>query len=127
MRENKFRVWDKVKRQMYDVWQIQYKSSGEMTVRVYDVELKSPNTKHRLLVEFTLIQFTGLLDKSGVEIYEGDILYWDGSIIGAVSFEYAEFICGVGINARNLCSAPINDIAVIGNIHENPEFLEAKS
>jgi len=84
----------------------------------------SANERHT--PDYPLMQFTGLLDKNGVEIYEGDILYWDGSIIGAVSFEYAEFICGVGINARNLCNAPINDIAVIGNIYENPEFLEAK-
>ena len=69
-------------------------------------------------------QYTGLTDKNGVEIYEGDILYWDGSIIGVVSFECCEFIVGEGVSARAMCAMPADlDIKVIGNIHENPELL----
>ena|SRR5690348_3302172 len=70
-----------------------------------------------------LMQFTGLLDKNGREIYEGDVLFWDGSIVGAVNFKHAEFIVGSGVNARALCAAPEDEIEIIGNIHENPELI----
>lgn len=69
------------------------------------------------------MQYTGLKDKNGKEIYEGDVLYWDGSVIGAVSFEHAEFVCGAGVNARALCAAPEDETVVIGNIYENPDLL----
>ena len=69
-------------------------------------------------------QYTGLTDKNGVEIYEGDILYWDGSIVGVVSFECCEFIVGEGVSARAMCAMPADlDIKVIGNIHQNQELL----
>lgn len=73
--------------------------------------------------QWRLMQFTGLCDSNGVEIYEGDILFWDGEIIGAVSFEYAEFIVGEGVSARNLCNAPTDDIRVVGNIYENHDLI----
>ena len=80
-------------------------------------------------VSYELMQFTGITDRNGVEIYEGDVLKFDGSIIGAVTFEAAEFIVGKGVNARALCAiAHIADevLEIIGNIYENPELLEAK-
>lgn len=73
-----------------------------------------------------LMQFTGLLDKNGKEIYEGDILFWDESNIGWVTFEHAEFIVGIKNDpgARALCAAREEELEVLGNIHENPELLK---
>ena len=71
------------------------------------------------IIPKTVAQFTGLLDKNGTEIYEGDIV--DDNVI--------EFICGefVGINEEygigRIMNALSEDGEVIGNIHDNPELL----
>jgi hypothetical protein len=79
-------------------------------------------------------QFTGLHDKNGKEIYEGDILAtsndgsdgcdeWDSEIMGVV--EWDECSAGfVGVPERS--EESIYDsryVTVIGNIYENPELL----
>ena len=95
-------------------------------VDISEIAMVNHLLQHSELVNtYVWMLYTGLLDCKGVEIYEGDILFWDGSVIGAVSFAYAEFIVGEGNGARNLCNAPHDQIEVIGNIHENPELLEA--
>jgi len=68
---------------------------------------------------FELMQYTGLKDKNGKEIYEGDIaqlreltfqVYWDSR--------------QTGFNVGSLLAEMIE---VIGNIYENPELLEGKN
>ena len=72
--------------------------------------------------ELVIEQFTGLSDRNGKEIYEGDIVEYGNKNIEAVRFEqggfypfaegYNDFGCPYG-----------EDVKVIGNIHENPELL----
>ena len=80
---------------------------------------------HQFLKPVAVMQFTGLFDKNGKEIYEGDILFWDGSCIGAVSFEHCEFIVGSGKSARAMCAIKdASELEIIGDVYSTPELLK---
>lgn len=71
--------------------------------------------------------WTGLKDKNGVEIYEGDIVAYkaDRRCIFEVKFG-KRFIDSIQFIGWNI-DEPASDYEVIGNIYENPELLEVKS
>lgn len=88
------------------------------------------------LQEGSLGQFTGLYDKDGKEIYEGDILgRKDGGALLKVEFRHGAFgyeYCGEfhpWAGNHNFTFNPFDtdvDFAIIGNIHDNPELLTNK-
>lgn len=126
----KFQAWDNQNQQMF---QVRTLGIGGKYVEIYGQRLvpTAGRTAHmgrksdRIYApHYSLRQFTGLLDKNGVEIYEGDILKhytsWQGMpdvLILDVTFDRGAF-------TTRIAQIPNSDvIEVIGNIYENPELL----
>ena len=138
MREIKFRAWLKDKREMCEVLMINFqKSYIGVKTKDYNIIQVGISWKYTQKVawfdDVELMQYTGLKDKNGKEIYEGDVLskesYW-GWFVG---FEDGAF-CKVPLNEvqrlnwehYRLIQDKISDWEIIGNIYENPELLEVE-
>ena len=129
MREIKFRVWDgQSMEQIRPLW---FEELG-----CYHDDCFSKSAKE---INCTLMQYTGLKDKNGKEIYEGDIIQaptmWHQSDLWVICWDdhHAKFtsVNKMGFpeiaQTQELSTHGCTKFAeVIGNIHENPELLEVK-
>ncbi len=101
MREIRFRAWDK------DIGVMDYSRFRRFSI--------DDMVKDGLI----LMQFTGLLDKNGKEIYEGDILETSGGIHKVEWDSVGGFYPFVDVS----CLIEDGIVEIIGNIYENPELL----
>lgn len=136
MREIKFRAWDKEFNEMLEVDSIVFSDTLDFsTPHIID----SSNDMHPLS-EVILMQYTGIKDKNGVEIYEGDIIEalvspqlterknFEGLQSGIVEFEYGSFVIRFSeFNEIDLNRFPDCYLKVIGNIYENKNLLGNKN
>src|SRR5690625_1826614 len=120
MREIKFRALNNDKKYMeYDV---DINSDGQVIEYNYGYYAGS--------YDYPIMQYTGLKDKNGREIYEGDILeikHLMGCETGELIFKYGAFLFddgGYSYLGDHLANSEY--IKVIGNIYENPELLEGE-
>jgi len=73
------------------------------------------------LEDVVLMQFTGLFDKNGKQIFEGDIIKNEYNEMSDVRFDNGRFYYNKGINWGEIDS---ESVEVIGNIWENPELVK---
>jgi len=137
MREIKFRAWIEPTKEMV------YQESGIMAdhiqlytyfdslVRIMNLSVINASNKR---VNCLLQLYTGLKDKNGKEIYEGDIIQsvyeFEGKKqLGVVNFINGcftlNFLGDIELDGELLCSACSME-EIIGNLYENPELLEEK-
>jgi uncharacterized phage protein (TIGR01671 family) len=130
MREIKFRAWDEESLKMHypvNKPRTQENIDDELIIQ-FDCTGYSARTSTKYIGDKYLMEFTGLKDKNGKEIYEGDILSTINRIpnqndkIIVVIFNMGAFWAGNNLMNENF----LKFSEVIGNIYQNPELLEAK-
>jgi uncharacterized phage protein (TIGR01671 family) len=127
-REIKFRIFDKnIPRNQEEA--LNESPTGEIVE--WENVLHTDYLKHALTKnEYPIMQYTGLKDKNGKEIYEDDIVR-KGNKIYYVSFCMGSFELRKKSDSENCATGRRNNtdwmlLEIIGNIYENPELLTQK-
>lgn len=134
MREIKFKVWDKIHEEWVELGEDYFISYAGEKLEV----IQGNECWTEVLKDVDIVQYTGLKDVTGKEIYEGDIIpyHLDKSKVGVVTYGqnlghigfYVDWKTGIhrDILLKTLAYWASNS-TVVGNIYENSELLERKN
>jgi uncharacterized phage protein (TIGR01671 family) len=144
MRAIKFRAWDEGGKVMHHNFQF-IKSGDEGNDWIIFISDEYPLTNYQtnpftnpnpyFAQQLKIMQFTGLFDKSGKEIYEGDIVKWRGNerifeVMSIIGGGYRTVPLVMGIRQRRELSEwrdllhGNNLLEIIGNVYENEEVAK---
>lgn len=130
----KFRAWNGYRKIMADYVSAIQNGDTQGTPSSVNVIVNGKNETWDIKNDHVeLLQSTGLKDVNGKEIYVGDIVkssykYAQPKISQVIMEDGNSYILGEDLATGNemLVSDHINEIEVIGNVHTNPELLEAQ-
>ena len=138
MTKPKFKYWDGEFKQMCDVRAIVWHNNMIANIELFDSKtmFRNPN----MFYEHALLQYTGLKDSKGREIYEGDIVTHPlcvkephdenepcETFVGRINYETDSgqyFAVNMKRNGYVVVLSEAYKFEVIGNIYENPKLLE---
>lgn len=121
----RFRAWDKEFKEMVQVDALVFEE------QIIKATYKNGNVVKEDLKNYVLMQSTGLTDKNGKEIFEGDIIdSTDGFLTGVIEFRvslgmFVSYLVEYN-NFERLCNIA-SSRKIIGNIWEHPELAEVSS
>jgi uncharacterized phage protein (TIGR01671 family) len=124
MREFKFRAWDVTCEEMWTPFQpVQFEEDGYY--KWEDINNDNCNIK--------LMQYTGLKDQNGTDIYEGDIVIKDDyeTIIVSYGIQGVDAFEGIGFNLwshygeKQDGTRLQSELLIVGNIYENKDLIQS--
>ncbi len=142
-REFKFRVWEPLNKNMHFLNFALYENKGHVNNWVLPLNHQCCSDKNYTIMNLNnveIMQYTGLKDVNGKEVYEGDIIlspWWDDEPQEVVFHKYGFKVLDIRqkiVHGRELYEGIDDlldgcfgkDFEILGNIYENPELLEGE-
>lgn len=122
-REIKFRAWDKDLLKVRNVISINFAIPyGETCIELQSIDDGKCDTYSLQTEKPILLQFTGLLDKNGIEIFEGDVVVDKHEFVEQkeiISWGDGEWLSGnLALNSHEFFGNKAESLEMIGSIHE---------